>query len=751
MSLQQKHRTIVIIFALGLILLGSGLYFYPFFRVQGAALPANPVRSNLASNRNLTQPTIDDWSNAFSPRGLSWDVNTIAVSGSDVYAGGEFIVAGNTEAHYIARYNLTAKAWYPLGDGVEDAVFAILIDGDNIYAGGTGFVSRWNTTSQSWTLLGNINGTVRALALSGNDLYAAGSFDFLSSESGGSAYADNIAHLNLTSGGWTAMGSGANGVVFSMVINGTSLYAGGSFTQAGGVSDTACVAVWNTATHQWGSLGAFPNDGTVYALSMDGSELLAAGSFNSPSINPVYSWDGSWEDMGTVNVDEIFAINVNPNGIYIAGGENIWRWSGISWEKVGTDISSPTTLAVNSMAYADSHLYIGGTFTSAGDVTAFRAADFKLTDTTWHPLFDESGPGGNGLDGDVHAVLIDGDDVYVGGEFYRAGTIAAKYIAKWDGTTWSALGGTGIKNGEVNALALQGDTLYVGGNFSNFNDDTDAHYIATYNTTSQTWAPLVSGGKEGVAGGNVLSLAVNGNQVYVGGSFIGVGFGAIPGSYTQHFAIWNSNTNTWTTQTDARLNSSVDALAVHDTDVYLGGRFYGSGLEGLARWNTTAITTTAVSGVSANVYALAVSGDDLYVGGTFTGRIKRLDTTTNTWLPMSGSVFENTYGGIVYALAAHADGVIYVGGNFTQAGGWKTNNLARYIPQCDMWLPVGQQGVNARVLALGVGSTQVYSGGEFSLAYPVGDNLPSVRLASFNHLPVHCSRSYLPVLEKPNP
>lgn len=733
-------------------LLAFGIIFLPMMNAQGVdRVVINSETINPGSKIELSPQSAENWSNEFSPRGLSWSVYAIATNSTDVYAGGGFIVAGNTEAHYIARYNLTTKTWYPLGEGVEDAVYAILIDGDNIYVGGEGFVSRWNITAQTWTQLGSINGTVRTLALNGSDLYAAGSFDFLSGENGVQVYANYIAHLNISNGDWNALGNGTDDVVYAITLNGNSLYVGGSFTQAGSVSNTGLVAVWNTATSQWGSLGVFPNDGVIYALSMNGSELLMGGYFTSPSDVPVYRWDGSFHAMGSGIYDEIHALNVNSYGVYAAGTGDIINWNGSSWVTVGGTLSAPYSSIVYSMAYANDHIYIGGTFTAAGNTTAFRAADLNLADTTWSALFNESGPGGNGLDGDIHTVLIDGSDVYVGGEFSRAGPIEAKFIAKWDGSAWSTLGSTGIKNGDVNALALQGDILYVGGNFTNFLDDTAAHSIAAYDTVSQIWSPLTSGGKEGVYGGSVQALAVSGNQVYVGGKFYGVGFGTPQGPYTNYFAIWDSTSNTWTTQRASGLNSYVNALTVNGTDVYLGGSFYGSGLEGLARWDTTALTVTAVTGISANVNALALSGDDLYVGGDFYGRIKRLDTTTNTWLPMSGAVYGGVYGGIVYALAAHPDGVLYVGGDFTGAGGWSTNNMARYIPECDMWLPVGQEGVNARVLALALNNTTVYSGGEFSLAYPSGGNLAAARLAGFTHQPVNCSRSFLPITLKPTP
>src|SRR2546426_1145573 len=65
-----------------------------------------------------------------------------------------------------------------------------------------------------------------------------------------------------------------------------------------------------------------------------------------------------------------------------------------------------------------------------------------------------------GMNNAVLALAVPGNEVYAGGYFTNAGGIAADYIAKWDGSSWTALG-SGM-NGAVFALAVLGGDVYAG-------------------------------------------------------------------------------------------------------------------------------------------------------------------------------------------------------------------------------------------------------------------------------------------------
>jgi hypothetical protein len=75
----------------------------------------------------------------------------------------------------------------------------------------------------------------------------------------------------------------------------------------------------------------------------------------------------------------------------------------------------------------------------------------------------------------VSVLAVSGSDVYVGGLFTMAGGTAANYIAKWNGSAWSALG-SGLNN-QIRALAVLGSDVYAGGCFTTAGGKVSA-YVA---------------------------------------------------------------------------------------------------------------------------------------------------------------------------------------------------------------------------------------------------------------------------------
>jgi uncharacterized repeat protein (TIGR01451 family) len=153
------------------------------------------------------------WRALGSNGALNYYVRALAVSGSDVYVGGYFENAASIpEADYVARWDGTQ--WHALGsngsgDGaLNEEVSALAVSGSDVYAGGwftdtagiaeADWVARWDGTQ--WRALGSngsgngaLNYAVLALAVSGSDVYVGGRFR----DAAGNPAADYVAQWGI--------------------------------------------------------------------------------------------------------------------------------------------------------------------------------------------------------------------------------------------------------------------------------------------------------------------------------------------------------------------------------------------------------------------------------------------------------------------------------------------------------------------------------------------------------------------------
>jgi len=333
---------------------------------------------------------------------------------------------------------------------------------------------------------------------------------------------------------WSALGSGLGNspgwysVVYALAVSGSSLYAGGFFSTAGG-SPAGNIAKWDGSS--WSTLGSgvdfgFDLEGattSVDALAESGSDVYVGGLFK-------------WADGSPAT--------------------NIAKWNGANWSAVGLGVSGGRYATVLALAVSGSDLYAGGTFTTAGGSPANRIA--KWDGSSWSPL-------GSGMNLGVRALAVSGTDLYAGGEFTMAGGTPANRVAKWNGSSWSPLG-SGMSH-SVHALAVSGSNLYAGGTFTTAGG-SPANYIARWNGSS--WSALGSG-----MNSTVHALAVSGSDLYAGGSFTTAG-----GSPATNIAKWNGTT--WSALGSGTSGGSnpfpaVYALAVAGSDLYVGGGFATAG------------------------------------------------------------------------------------------------------------------------------------------------------------------------------
>jgi hypothetical protein len=684
----------------------------------------------------------------FTPQGLTYTwgnlgtgldglvtgrVNTIAVSGTTVYIGGDFTdLGGNPNIDYIARWDGTN--WSPLLSGtagLTSTVHAIVLSGTEVIAGGefqnaggnsnADYLARWNGTQWMGFISGTtgITNTVFTLALSGTHVYAGGAFI----GAGGNDDANYIAYWD---GGWRNLGTIIDDNVYTIVFSGTHVYAGGAFTNN--------IAYWNGSS--WTPLGGGLG-GNVYAITIVGNNVYAGGDFTGG----IARFDGSWSTLGggvsagsTVSATLLLGNKILVGGTFNTAGGNpapgLAEWYPVTstWSPVSNFAwNSSFITSVEALVSSGSDLYVGGDFK---DVGRNNANDYvtRQSGTSFVPIGSKTV---EPLNGEVETVVISGTDVYVGGSFTNAGnTPGADYIAKWDGTQWSALlSGTAGLNDTVYAIALQGNDVYVGGAFQNAGGNSSANYLARWDgskwtgllssnigvnntvytiafsgtsqlfvggeftsttpvsltyiakadivtttgtvTTPVTWSGLVSG-TDGIITDTVYTIAISGTDVFVGGKFQNAG--GITG--INYIARWDGNIWNAVGSLNA-IGNTVRAIALSGNDVYVGGDFTGAGGSGganyVARWNgSTWNAVGSPNAINNTVRAIALSGNDVYVGGNFTGAggaggANYVARWNGTqWTPL----LSNTFGvySNVHTIALAPNGDVYIGGVFNDTG-----------------------------------------------------------------------------------
>jgi hypothetical protein len=315
-------------------------------------------------------------------------------------------------------------------------------------------------------------------------------------------------------------------------------------------------------------------------------------------------------------------------------------------------------------------LIVGGAFTQGGNNTNLNHIG-RFNGVRWFSLQG----GMSGGVGWVVALVVHEGDLYAGGDFLTAGTVAANRIARWDGNSWYSVG-SGF-NEYVKVLAEYAGNLVAGGWFSEA-DGSPGNLVALWDGTS--WSALGEGlGSDVLEVPGVYALAEFGGDLYAGGDFT-----EAAGSPVTHLARWDGvawddfGTTLTLGGSDGR---SVEFLSTeYDGNLLVGGNFThinGVYVNGLASWDGVSWTPLGVGldapalVQDATVYngSLIVVG---YIGGTNILRWdgiswSSLGTGLTHWSPWVSKT--TTF--------AHGDDV-YVGGNIEAAGGKPSNYIARW-------------------------------------------------------------------------
>jgi len=442
---------------------------------------------------------------------------------------------------------------------------------------------------------------------------------------------------------------------------------------------------------------------------------------------------------------------------------------------VGAPVVNGTVYA--AVANGTGGWYIGGNFTRVGNQYRHNAAEIAANGTVspWNP----------GPDGPVYALARTGTSVVLGGDFGTVDKVARTRLAAVDAAAAGALtpGWSASANAPVRALRVTSAGLLVGGDFSAINGQahrglarisaTTGALSASFKTTTNGSVRAIAqtpdrkgvylGGsftKVGPAGGQqtrsrlaqisattgtlwrwnpgaskrVTSLAVDPGRgtVYAGGMFAKVrglkrsylaGIrpdGTVTGFISRLHGC-NTPHRTKYGHQDPPCTPEVDALAIHNGALFVGGRF--SNVGALQRHDATAfwlrsLRLKAWNPVASNrPLVLTPSGRNLFIGGELTsvnGFVRRhlaaLNATTGIGL---ASWHANTNNEVLTMQVNPSGTTLYVGGHFTSVGGVKRLRLAA-VSTADGSLRTGfRPSADNDVLSMAWANKSLYVTGQF--------------------------------------
>jgi hypothetical protein len=315
-------------------------------------------------------------------------------------------------------------------------------------------------------------------------------------------------------------------------------------------------------------------------------------------------------------------------------------------------------------------LIAGGAFSHAGPVEANNIA--RWDGAAWAPLGEgiSNGADAPGFTPYVAGLTVHNDDLIAVGQFTRAGGAAASSVARWNGDSWTTF--DAVFNGILlAAISFQGE-LIVAGRFTQVNEQS-LPFIARW--TGVDFHTLGGG-----INGGASALAVYGEALAVGGYFTRVERQLAGG-----VGLWNG---AWWETIGSGLSgghpiSWVFALAVYRGDLIAGGAFTqadGNSVLGIARWDGTAWQRMGV-GIrgqdSTWVFGLAEYGGELIAAGNFVRAdgqfVNYLASWDGTgWTPLGEGA--DDWARTLVVLDRH----LYVGGDFSVAGGLPSPGIARW-------------------------------------------------------------------------
>lgn len=345
-----------------------------------------------------------------------------------IYIVGHFKHVNRIPIDNVACYDMTAKTWSSVGNGIPSVVTCVAVYEENqiIFVGGV------------FSKVGKGENQIQA---------------------------QNIASYNVVDNKWSTLGQGLNRDCNTLVLdkNKNKLYAGGTFTHTG-TQSMHYVGIYDLETNSWNGLFEGEINGPCRVLlKSNETDLYIGGIFTHAGNKDIHAsyvakYDlekQTWSDLsgGLQGYCNALAYDASENVVYVGGTFNsvgnkettkdahhIAKYciSNQTWNTMDGGVNN----VVNSLCFDDIEkcLYVGGIFTHTYEehILLNRVAKYIPKENKWTSLenhfilpTDEEGNDSVGLNGLCRVMSMDDKSLFVAGSFQIAGSITANSIVRY--------------------------------------------------------------------------------------------------------------------------------------------------------------------------------------------------------------------------------------------------------------------------------------------------------------------------------
>ena len=369
-----------------------------------------------------------------------------------------------------------------------------------------------------------LNGQVTSLVLVGDQLYVGGSFHDTSSGSTQNKLG-GIALYDIQKNSWSPLDAGVNGAVSSISFSNNQIQIAGNFTELISVTSSGSginapgFGVWDIETGAWVNSGGFLVGNMTFVGNETSSTQLLAGNVVA---SQKYGATGLvMLKNGNSSGPTITPLSVSLDGSQVSISNNLRRRAyipGATWishltlsRLFSRQANQPASLPPPLPAPAPAIL-AGAFWSNSSNELTILGGNFSFvapgasTISTAIAIYDPSSSSIHGLvgsqvNGTVRALLVDGNSLYLGGEFTIPGaTVNGLALYNLSNQEWDFNGlqslqptpGSTVVVRSISKSTSMPTTLIVAGSFSQAGS-LHCQAICSFDTVTKQWNALGNG------------------------------------------------------------------------------------------------------------------------------------------------------------------------------------------------------------------------------------------------------------------